>query len=324
MTDSVLIILLIALVLDWFVGDPDTIWSRIPHPVVVFGGGVGVLDARFNHMVDGPEARYRKGAVTITLLIGVSIASALVFRHVFEWLGVAGWFLECLLVFFLLAQKSLFDHVGAVVTGLREAGLDGGRDAVGLIVGRDPQLLDETGVCRAGIETLAENFSDGVVAPAFWYAVFGLPGLFAYKMINTADSMIGHRSEKYGDFGRAAAKIDDLANWLPARVSCVLIAIGALMGGGFAAARRSLSVALRDAGLHRSPNAGWPEAAIAGAANVALGGPRAYRDETVSQAFLNGTGRRTLRASDIAICLGIFKYACFALWGLIVFVLLVA
>jgi len=324
MTDSVLIILLIALVLDWFVGDPDTIWSRIPHPVVVFGGGVGFLDARFNHMVDGPEARYRKGAVTITLLIGVSIASALVFRHVFEWLGVAGWFLECLLVFFLLAQKSLFDHVGAVVTGLREAGLDGGRDAVGLIVGRDPQLLDETGVCRAGIETLAENFSDGVVAPAFWYAVFGLPGLFAYKMINTADSMIGHRSEKYRDFGRAAAKIDDLANWLPARVSCVLIAIGALMGGGFAAARRSLSVALRDAGLHRSPNAGWPEAAIAGAANVALGGPRAYRDETVSQAFLNGTGRRTLRASDIAICLGIFKYACFALWGLIVFVLLVA
>ena len=177
-----------------------------------------------------------------------------------------------------------------------------------MIVGRDPEMLDQSGICRAAIESLAENFSDGVVAPAFWYAVFGLPGIIVYKMINTADSMIAYKNEKYLWFGRAAAHIDDLANWVPARISAVLIAVG-----GFSL--HALKVAFHDSGLHRSPNAGWPEAAMAGASGLALGGPRVYAHETVQQAWLNGAGKRMLSVKDIEDTVYIFHRSCFALWA---------
>jgi adenosylcobinamide-phosphate synthase len=191
------------------------------------------------------------------------------------------------------------DHVKAVATGLRKEGIVGGRRAVSMIVGRNPDVLDTSSVSRAAIESLAENFSDGVVAPAFWYAVFGLPGLLAYKMINTADSMIGYHNERYEHFGKVAAQIDDFANWLPARISAFLIAGGAFFFGGFQLVSKSLVTAFRDSGLHRSPNAGWPESAMAGAAGFALGGPRIYPQETVQQSFLNASGKRELGADDI-------------------------
>lgn len=184
-----------------------------------------------------------------------------------------------------------------------------------MIVGRDPQHLDAPGVARAATESLAENFSDGIVAPAFWYALFGLPGLLVYKMINTADSMIGHRSERHEHFGRMAAITDDVANWLPARLSAVLIAAGALARGGAVAARRTLSVAMADSGLHRSPNAGWPEAAMAGALDIRLGGPRIYAEETVQQAWINPAGRSVGGPADIDAALGLFAASCFTLWG---------
>ncbi|MEM7215300.1 MAG: cobalamin biosynthesis protein, partial [Pseudomonadota bacterium] len=180
-----------------------------------------------------------------------------------------------------------------------------------------PDLLDQSGVCRAGIESLAENISDGVVAPAFWYAVFGLPGIIVYKMINTADSMIAYKNRKYLWFGRTTAQIDDLANWLPARFSAVLISIGARMYKGAEAFKYSLICALRDSGLHRSPNAGWPEAAMAGGLGVALGGPREYAEEVVSQAYLNAAGENTLGAEHIDEALELFILACFALWAVV-------
>ena len=188
--------------------------------------------------------------------------------------------------------------------GLRAGGLAGGRAAVSRIVGRDPQTLDAAGVVRAAIESLAENFCDGVVAPAFWYAVLGLPGIIAYKMINTANSMIGHRSEKYLHFGRVAARTDDVANWLPARLSALLISAAAAAAISVAAARAAFGTALRDAGLHRSPNAGWPEAAMAGALDIALGGPRKYAGETVSQTYLKPqAGWRWMKAIWIGRCI---------------------
>lgn len=322
MADALLFILLVALVLDWFFGEPEFLWSRLPHPVVLFGKAVSAFDKRLNHGGDSSAVQYRRGAFSITALIVLALLTGLLLNAIMDWLGPIGWVIEIFIVFVLLAQNSLFVHVKAVAEGLAQDGLDRGRKAVGMIVGRNPEYLDQSGVCRAGIESLAENFSDGVVAPAFWYAIFGIPGLITYKMINTADSMIAYQNEKYLWFGRVAAKIDDLANWVPARISAVLIACSALMLKGAGAGKQSLICALRDSGLHRSPNAGWPEAAMAGAIDVALGGPRKYEGEDVAQAYLNSSGERSLAVSHIEKALDIFAMACFSLWLLVVLFLL--
>lgn len=309
-----LFILLIALVLDWYLGEPDALWSRVPHPVVLFGTAVSFADKRLNRSGDDKDRQYRKGALASVALMLLALMVALLLEELLEALWVFGAVIEVFIVFVLLAQKSLADHVEMVAWGFKEEGLDGGRKAVGMIVGRDPNTLDKSGVSRAAIESLAENFSDGVVAPAFWYMIFGLPGIIVYKMINTADSMIAYRNEKYLWFGRVAAQVDDLANWLPARISALLIAIGSGMLKGGDAMRNSLITALRDSGLHTSPNAGWPEAAMAGGADFALGGPRVYEGSTVQQAYLNSSGKRSLGISDIEKAIRIFALACFTLW----------
>ena len=309
-----LFILLLALVLDWYFGEPEAIWSSIPHPIVLFGKTVSFADKKLNKTSDDHKAQYKKGALAITLLIIAALLSSFLLEGVIHFFGIFGFLIELFIVFVLLAQKSLADHVEMVANGLKDEGLEGGRKAVGMIVGRDPGSLDQSGVSRASIESLAENFSDGVVAPAFWYAVFGLSGIIVYKMINTADSMIAYRNEKYLWFGRVTAQIDDLANWLPARISALLIAIGAGMLNGSAGFKNALIVALRDSGLHRSPNAGWPEAAMAGGADLALGGPRIYPDEIVQQAYLNSSGKRKLGVGDIQKAIQIFTLACFVLW----------
>lgn len=310
-------LLFVALVLDWFVGDPKWLWQRVSHPVVVFGAAVSKLDELLNDASDIPATAMRKGAVAIVLLISGALTVGMMFDWLIAFNREIGWLVEVVVIWVILAQKSLLDHVGDVAMSLREDGIEGGRKAVGMIVGRDPNLLDESGVSRAAIESLAENFGDGVVAPAFWYLVFGLPGLLVYKMINTADSMIAYRNEKYLHFGRVSAQIDDLANWLPARISAVLIALGAAAKYGVARGRDSILVALRDAGLHRSPNAGWPEAAMAGGCDLALGGPRIYEGMSVSQAFINGAGRRDLRGADIVSAMAVFSNACYFLWGVV-------
>ncbi|MCB1387362.1 MAG: cobalamin biosynthesis protein [Nitratireductor sp.] len=312
-----LAILLAALVADRIFGEPALLWHRLPHPVAVFGKAVGALDRQFNLESDSDGLRLRKGAIGVSVLILVAAGLGHVLAWLLQQVSHAGPVLEGFVVFTLLAQKSLLDHVTAVADGLSGKGLSGGRAAVAKIVGRDPETLDRTGIARAAIESVAENFSDGVVAPAFWYAVFGLPGLLAYKMINTADSMIGYRSVRHEQFGRIAAQIDDLANWLPARLSAGLIALAALMTKGAASARRALSSAIADSGLHRSPNAGWPEAAMAGACGFALGGPRIYPGGRVEQAFLNAAGRRDLDGGDIRMAVRLTDAACMALWGLV-------
>jgi len=313
------VILLIALVLDWYLGEPDALWSRIPHPVVLFGKAVSFTDKRLNNPNDNPDTQYKKGAFASLILLLLALTVAMMIEVALARLSFAGILIEIFIVFVLLAQKSLADHVEAVATGLKQGGLEGGHKAVGMIVGRDPDALDKSGVSRAAIESLAENFSDGVVAPAFWYLVFGLPGIIVYKMINTADSMIAYKSEKYLWFGRVCAQVDDLANWVPARLSAILLAIGSGMLKGVSALRNALLIALRDSGLHRSPNAGWPEAAMAGGADFALGGPRVYPGETVQQAYLNSAGKRELGCDDITCAIRIFALACFSLWFLIGF-----
>ena len=329
-------LLIFALVIDWLLGDPSQLWNRVPHPVVGFGKVIGVLEKRFNDHGNGDDndagesnindgismaGRQEKvikiGALVIAGLIIGSIVSALAILWLISFWGILGRLVEILVVWVFLAQKSLYDHVVAVAEALGQSGLGAARTAVSLIVGRDPETLDEAGICRATIESLAENYCDGIVAPAFWYLLFGLPGLFAYKMINTADSMIAHKSARYLYFGRATAMIDDLANWLPARLSALLICIGAWARYGHKRAFSALAIAMRDAGLHRSPNAGWPETAMAGACEITLGGPRQYGNDIVSQAFINGSGRKSLIAGDICQALGVFSNACYTLWGIL-------
>ena len=284
-------LLCLALILDALAGEPSWLWSKAPHPVVVMGRFIGWLDRCLNQG-SGRRVRGFFAVVILVCLVGALAAVPGFFRY--------GWVFEVLLGAILLAQRSLVQHVLAVADGL-DRGIDPGRSAVAMIVGRDPEALDQAGVSRAAIESAAENFSDGVIAPAFWFAVAGLPGIAIYKAINTADSMIGHRNERYGEFGWAAAKLDDLVNLIPARLAGLLISI---VGGGTGAAR----VMWQEAGQHRSPNAGWPEAAMAASLGVALAGPRAYAGEgVVDDAFINAKGRRDANAQDI-------RNACALLW----------
>ncbi len=308
-----LIILTLALLVDRVTGDPERLWRRIPHPVVLFGHAIGFVDRALNNEHDPAQVRRTRGVSAIAALLVLSALLGVLIGWLLDPLGTAGLAIEVILVSVLLAQRSLADHVSAVAVALKTNGLAGGREAVSRIVGRDPETLDAAGICRAAIESLAENFSDGVVAPAFWYALFGLPGLFAYKMLNTADSMIGHKSPRHRAFGWAAARLDDWANWPAARISAGLIAVAALLRSGPTAARRAVGCVLRDAGLHRSPNAGWPECAMAGALDLSLAGERRYSGVVVREPRLNPAGRYQAETGDVGSALAVFWMACTAL-----------
>lgn len=291
-----LLILLGALAIDAVVGDPAWLWRRFPHPVTAFGAAISTLDRSFNHS-DHP-LRWRRGAGALCLGGLVMVAGTigagleLILRNV-----DGGKLLIALVAAIFLAQRSLYGHVAAVRDAFSEGGLEQARRAVAMIVGRDPASLDEAGVCRAAIESCAENFSDGVVAPAFWFALLGLPGLLIYKVVNTADSMIGHRTARHEAFGWAAARFDDLLNLVPARLSGLLVGLVAPIAKGHIVP--TLRVMMRDARLHRSPNAGWPESAMAGALQLALAGPRRYAERTVDDPFLNAGGRKDARPDDV-------------------------
>ncbi|WP_099825628.1 adenosylcobinamide-phosphate synthase CbiB [Oceaniglobus indicus] len=271
-----------ALILDALMGEPRWLWSRIPHPAVIMGGAVQAADDGLNR----GDHRRARGVLAIALLCLAAFAVA----RIIAWIPL-GPLPELLVAAILLAQRSLVDHVTAVATGLRQ-GLGDGRKAVAMIVSRDTAAMDTSAVARSAIESAAENMSDGVVAPAFWFLVAGLPGLVVYKVINTADSMIGYRTPRHAAFGWAAARLDDLANLVPARLTAVLIAItsGQL---------RAMPAIRRDAAQHRSPNAGWPEAAMARALDVALAGPRSYDGRMRDFPFVHPGGRRDPDADDI-------------------------
>ena len=302
-----LLILLSALLLDALVGDPDVVWRRVPHPVVYFGRLIGWLDGTLNREDRGPAWRRVAGMGALVTLLSVAIGVGVGLESALALVSF-GWVLEVVVLAVFLAQKSLYDHVARVAQGLKEEGLAGGRAAVSQIVGRDPEQLDAPAVCRASIETLAENFSDGVVAPVFWYAVGGLPGVLAYKALNTADSMIGHRTERHEAFGWASARLDDIANWPAARLSALFAVVAAAILPGMAPREAARSV-FRDAGKHRSVNAGWPEAAFAGALGLRLAGPRVYGGETVTDAWM-GSGREAATVADISRSLALFVMAC--------------
>lgn len=290
---------LAALLVDAVTGDPPALYRRVPHPVAVVGRGIGILEARLNDAALSDARRLVRGAVA-ALLVVASAAGVGALVHALASAAPAGAVIEAVAASVLVAYRGLRDHVGEVARGL-ETGIAEARAAVAHIVGRDPASLDGPGVARAAVESLAENFADGVVAPLFWYVLLGFPGLLAYKAINTLDSMIGHRDPRYRWFGRVAARVDDAANWIPARLAAGLLAGAALALPG-ASARGALRAAFRDARRHRSVNAGWPEAAMAGALGFAIAGPRRYGGHTVEDAWM-GDGRRDLESKDLRAAL---------------------
>lgn len=305
-----LLILVVALLADAVIGDPARLWRRLPHPVVWMGTLIGALDRRLNCLEWQGGRRKALGILTLAIVVSAAALAGAVIEAGLRQLpghviGIG------LVASVLIAQNSLYRHVAQVAAAFGAGGLAEARRAVSLIVGRDPDSLDEAAVCRAAIETAAENFSDGVVAPAFWFALLGLPGLAAYKAVNTADSMIGHLSERHRDFGWAAARFDDLVNLAPARLSGLALALAAPLAGGSIAG--SLVVMWRDARQHRSPNAGWPEAAMAGALGLALAGPRRYGARIVDDPYLNAGGRIDAGPGDIRRALRVFVGAAFAL-----------
>lgn len=272
--------LILGMVLDAVFGEPRWLWSRVPHPAVLTGRLIGWCDAKFNK---GDHQRVM-GAMTIVELCILAGALGWVLQL------VPGTIIDIIILAILLAQKSLVDHVQAVGDALRLS-LVGGRKSVAMIVGRDTADMDEAAVARSAIESAAENLSDGIIAPIFWFAIGGLPGLFIYKVTNTADSMIGYRTPKHEKFGWAAARLDDLLNLIPARLTALLI--------WAVTSRPHIHSIIREAPLHRSPNAGWPEAAMAHGLNIALSGPRSYEGEMRDYPFVNEAGEHALTADDI-------------------------
>lgn len=294
---------LAALAVDAAIGWPAGIYRRIGHPVNAFAAIIRWCAASWNR--GGNRTRRVAGVATVLILIGIAGGVGWGLTVLFEaalggwsWIGVA------LLAAPGLAQRSLFEHVRAVRDALAGGDLEAARSAVGMIVGRDVAVLDEAGISRAAIESLAESFCDGIAAPLFWLLILGLPGIWIYKAINTADSLIGHREAPWRDFGWAAARTDDLLNLIPARVAGPLICL---------AAGRGWRVMWRDAGKHASPNAGWTEAAMAGALGLRLAGPVSYDGEVHAKAWI-GDGRADAGAADIARALVLYLRACALLW----------
>lgn len=306
---------LLALLIEAIVGYPDRLVRAIGHPVTWMGRLISILDRTLNHESMSNASRRVAGAVAILIIICVAAAVGYALERslLFLPLGIVA---AALIASTLIAQRSLYDHVVRVAAALEKNGLAASRAAVSHIVGRDPDALDEAGISRAAIESLAENFSDGVVAPVFWLMAGGLAGGAAYKAINTADSMIGHRTRRHEAFGFAAARLDDLVNLPASRLSALLIIVAAAATAGASAAGAWRAV-VRDAYRHRSPNAGYPEAAMAGALGLALAGPRVYGGVQVEDAMM-GDGRRDATAADIRAALTLYQRADALLIGLVV------
>ena len=291
------------------VGYPNAVYRLVGHPVTWIGKVITWCDEAWNSGARTSRQRRLYGVVTLIVLLAVALLSGLMIAGVLDRLfpGIVALILCAVLASTLLAQRSLDAHVLAVAKGLETEGLPGGRAAVAHIVGRDTKNLDEAAVCRAAIESLAENFSDGVVAPLFWMVMAGLPGALAYKAVNTADSMIGHRTERHEALGWASARFDDLVNLPASRLSALWLMLAAIpLGLSPAGALRTIR---RDASHHRSPNAGWPEAAVAGALGIRLSGPRIYDGVPVEERWV-GEGRSELTAKDIRAALKLYRTAC--------------
>lgn len=308
-------IMVLALLIDVAVGWPNVLYLRLGHPVTWIGAVISTLDTTLNRETTTDTVRRMAGLLTALCVIALptSLACALTTLLPPGWGGVV---IAAIIAWPLIAARSMHDHVVAVLQPLSAGDLDQARQSIAMIVGRDPSGLDQAGIARAAIESLAENTSDGIVAPVFWGVIFGLPGIAAYKAINTLDSMIGHRTPRYNAFGWAAARIDDFANLAPARLTGALFAVVSGRSGA------ALATMWRDARHHRSPNAGWPEAAMAGALGVRLSGPRVYAGRRSEEPWVN-RGAADPKLHDLDLALALYRRAMLLLATLLALLALV-
>ena len=334
------LLIILVLIVDALIGDPKWFYRWVPHPVILFGWVIGRLEIRLNRPNMTYQQRQFYGIGSLFIVLILAIGSGLAFEISLMLLPArwapAGYGVEILFASTLLAQKTLFYHVRIVAKALETKGLIAGQQAVAHIVGRDANQLDMEGVVRAAIESAAENFSDGIVAPIFWYAVAGLPGLLLYKAVNTADSMIGYKTTRYKAFGWAAARFDDVLNWIPARLAGGLILLAGALApietaypgpasasrngwGRFCVGWKTLWL---DAARHTSPNAGWQEAPMAGILGIALCGPRQYGDGIVDHGWLNQGGRFIVQPTDIHRAILVLLFADAVLWDSIILVVI--
>lgn len=305
-----ILLLAAALLIEAVLGYPKALFARIGHPVVWIGALLNRMERRWNRPTLPDRRRCLNGTCCVLAVFAVSAGPAALLQGA-AMLFLPWWIAalaSAVLASSMLAQRSLHEHVAAVRDGLSDGGLSAGRDRLRRIVGRDTESLDEAGVSRAAIESLAENFSDAVVAPAVWFALLGFPGAAAYKAINTADSMIGHDNERFRNFGRFAARLDDLVNLPASRLGAVWIVLASATIRG-TSPLDALKAVRNDASRHRSPNAGWPEAAMAGALGLRLAGPRQYPGRFVNDAWM-GDGRAEATWEDIGIALRLYRRAC--------------
>ena len=302
-----LVLLLAALAVEALVGEMRALFRIVPHPVRLMGGAIGWLEGKLNRERRGQMDRAMRGAFVVVAVTGAALGvgwGVALLSQTHAWGAIP----EFVLLVALLAQRGLYARVRAVGLALQNEGLAAARDKVSHIVGRDPARLDAHGVARAGIESAAENFCDAVVAPVFWYVLFGFPGLLVYKAVNTMDSMIGHPTPRYRAFGFAAARLDDVLNLIPARLAGLFLVVAALFVPS-ARPAGALRIMLRDAGKHRSPNAGWTEGAMAGALGLALAGPRSYGRQSEPDPWI-GDGRATATVRDIHRGLYVYAVGC--------------
>ncbi|MEC7490010.1 MAG: adenosylcobinamide-phosphate synthase CbiB [Pseudomonadota bacterium] len=307
-----LLVVMLALAIDIALGDPPKIYRKIPHPVALFGNLIVFFDKKLNREQRSDRTRFWRGALVTLLLVAIAVFTGYAIQWMLSQIKF-GWIAGALIGSVFIAYRGLFNHVREVAAEL-DVSLSRGRSAVAHIVGRNPESLDEHGVARAAIESTAENFSDGVVAPVIWFALLGLPGLFFCKAVNTLDSMLGHRDDRHEYFGKFAARMDDAVNAVPARIAGLLIVITAAMGIGTRGGRAWTAV-VNDAEKHRSVNAGWPEAAMAGALGLALAGPRHYGNFIVEDAWMNKSGKPDATPEDIRRALSLYRKTGAALAG---------
>ncbi|PWE33008.1 cobalamin biosynthesis protein CobD [Maritimibacter sp. 55A14] len=299
---SFALMMLAGMALDLGLGWPDRLHARIGHPVTWLGKAISALECHLNR--GSRNVRLCAGALTTGAIVLLAVLPALALQTALPD-SIAGSLIGAVLAWPLIALRSMHDHVAAVAHALAGGDLHGARRAVSMIVGRDPARLDTAGVARAATESLAENSSDGIIAPVFWGVVAGLPGIAAYKAVNTLDSMIGHRTDRYEAFGKVAARLDDVVNWVPARLTGVLFALASGRHVG-----RGLKAMIRDAAKHRSPNAGWPESAMAAALDIRLSGPRVYGDRVSDEPWLND-GAADPAPRDLFRALSLYRRAMF-------------
>jgi len=307
-----LALLLLALIVEAYIGEARFVFSKVRHPVKIIGDIINFFDIKLNREDRSEVDRVLRGGLVVFIIVNLAIFIG----WLIAWLSLnhpLGWIIEFFGLVTLISARSLYDHVSAVAKGLRKS-VELGRREIGHIVGRDPNHLSEHGIARASIESLAENFGDGVIAPSFWYALFGFPGILVYKAVNTLDSMIGYRTKRYRAFGMVAARLDDILNLIPARLAGLFIVIASAFAPT-AKPIQSIKIMLRDSRNHQSPNAGWPEGAMAGALGLSLAGPRHYKHQTVNDPWI-GDGKTNANAKDISRALYLYSVACLinAMW----------